>query len=197
MQNIQLTSADFAAAATSLGLEPAILQAVHEVETAGRDGFLEAGKPIILFEGHIFWYQLTLRGIHPEEYTEGNETILYPHWTKKYYKGLSYEYARLAKALRIHEEAALSAASWGMFQIMGFNYSLCGFSSVGNFVAAMCKSPKAQLEAFSRYLQSTHLTTPLRTHDWTAFARRYNGPAYQQNRYAEKIANAYMKFKVD
>lgn len=195
MQNIKLTDADFAATATVLGLETALLQAVHEVETSGRSGFLEPGKPIILFEGHIFWNQLTQRGIKPEQYTKGNENILYPQWTKKHYKGLSYEYARLAKALRIHEEAALASASWGMFQIMGFNYALCGFPTIGSFVTAMCKSAAAQLEAFSHYLQSTHLDTPLRTHDWHTFARRYNGPAYRLNHYAEKLANAYRKYK--
>ena len=44
-------------------------------------------------------------------------------WTKSHYKGDMGEYERLKKALAIHEKAAACSASWGLFQIMGFNYA--------------------------------------------------------------------------
>ena len=34
----------------------------------------------------------------------------------------------------------------------------------------------------------------LQKKDWKAFARLYNGPAYAQNRYDEKLCNAYSSF---
>lgn len=34
----------------------------------------------------------------------------------------------------------------------------------------------------------------LQAKDWAEFARRYNGPAYKENRYDEKLAKAYQKF---
>ena len=47
-------------------------------------------------------------------------------WTKSHYEGGMGEYERLKKALAIHEKAAACSASWGLFQIMGFNYAACG-----------------------------------------------------------------------
>ncbi|MBO7129833.1 MAG: DUF3380 domain-containing protein [Prevotella sp.] len=34
----------------------------------------------------------------------------------------------------------------------------------------------------------------LQKKDWKAFARLYNGPAYAQNRYDEKLSTAYSSF---
>ncbi|MCR5643911.1 MAG: N-acetylmuramidase family protein, partial [Prevotella sp.] len=36
--------------------------------------------------------------------------------------------------------------------------------------------------------------TALQKKDWKAFARLYNGPAYAQNRYDEKLSTAYSSF---
>ena len=123
---VSLTFEDFGAAAAALNLPPAAVQAVHRVETAGRSGFLAPGLPEILFEGHIFWQRLKRRGIEPAAWQEGNGDILYPRWTREHYEGGKAEYRRLARALRIHEEAALESTSWGMFQVMGFNHAACG-----------------------------------------------------------------------
>lgn len=62
--------------------------------------------------------------------------FLYPKWEKGHYKGGMGEYDRLEQARKIHPEAADSSASWGMFQIMGFNYAACGKKSVESFVVA-------------------------------------------------------------
>ena len=106
-----LKKEDFIRTARILGCEPAALQAVQKVETGGRGGFLVCGKPTILFEGHIFWPQLKKRGIDPNKYLPANEDILYPKWTKAWYKGGAGEWERLERAKAIHEEAALCSAS--------------------------------------------------------------------------------------
>ena len=64
------------------------------------------GRPIILFEGHIFWRELKKRGLDPERYVVGNENILYPSWRREHYYGGIREYERLEKAREIHKEAA-------------------------------------------------------------------------------------------
>ncbi len=64
----RLTEDDFRLAALLLDCETASLKSVQKVETAGRGGFLAAGKPQLLFEGHIFWRQLQLRKIDPAKY---------------------------------------------------------------------------------------------------------------------------------
>ncbi|MFV0362186.1 MAG: N-acetylmuramidase domain-containing protein [Suipraeoptans sp.] len=189
------TNIDFGEAAKVLNVEEAAIRAVHQVESGGRNGFLPDGRPIILFEGHIFWGQLRKFGIDPDKYVRGNEDILYPKWTKAFYKGGAAEHDRLKRAMDIDWQAALSSASWGMFQIMGFNYKLCGYSSVEEYVAAMESSQHSQFMAFVSFLQNTGMDTPLRKLDWAAFARQYNGPGYAQNNYDKKLAEAYHKFK--
>ncbi|HIX04170.1 MAG TPA: N-acetylmuramidase family protein [Candidatus Odoribacter faecigallinarum] len=194
MKTLRLTDCDFAAAAERLGTDVPSLRAVHEVETGSSNGFWAPGKPIILFEGHVFWKQLEQRGISPAPLAAGNESILYPRWTRRYYGTEREEYARLARALRIHEEAALMSASWGMFQIMGFNHKACGFASVHDFVRAMSQSPQAQLLAFVGFVEQRGLVPFLREHRWGDFARRYNGPGYVYNRYDLKLREAYERW---
>jgi len=130
---LRLTEEDFKRCAEILGVEVAAVKAVQEVETGGRGGFFAPGRPAILFEGHIFWSQLKKHGLNPEDYVKGNEDILYPKWTKSHYKGGIGEYERLKKALAIHEKAAACSASWGLFQIMGFNYAACGCKNLHGF----------------------------------------------------------------
>lgn len=109
--SLRLTDADFANAAGLLGVETAAIRAVLEVETGNKGGFLAPGKPTLLFEGHVFWSQLSKCGLAPADYQKGNEDILYPKWTKAYYKGGMGEYERLERARVIHREAADSSAS--------------------------------------------------------------------------------------
>lgn len=86
-QGTRLTRGDFELTARLIGCSTAALMAVKEVETGSQGGFLPSGKPVILFEGHIFWNQLKQRGIDPESCRAGHEDILYPSWSRKYYLG--------------------------------------------------------------------------------------------------------------
>lgn len=190
----KLTDEDFRLIAQLLDCEPAALKAVQEVETGGRGGFFAPGKPAILFEGHIFWSQLKKRGIDPAKYAAANGNILYPKWEKGHYKGGLGEYDRLEQARKIHREAADASASWGMFQIMGFNFAACGEKSVESFVAAMCESERKQLILSGRFIRQGGMLPALQNRNWADFAKRYNGPAYAQNKYDEKLAKAYAKY---
>jgi len=186
---------DFEKAANTLNVEVAAIRAVHQVESGGRSGFLPDGRPEILFEGHCFWGQLKLMGMNPESFRAGNEDILYPSWDQSFYKGKTGEYVRLNRASVINHEAALMSASWGMFQIMGFNHKLCGYDSVYKFCASMYLDSDHQLQAFVSFLLNTKLDVPLRELKWAEFARRYNGARYEENRYDKKLEEAYNQFK--
>lgn len=192
---MSLSEQDFQRAADCLGIEVATIKAVQEVESGGRGGFLPSGRPPILFEGHIFWRELKNGGIDPRSVQAGNEDIVYEKWTRSYYLGGEKEYHRLEKALKIHEEAALASASWGMFQIMGNNFAECGKRSVKDFVECMRRSEAEQLMLFVAYLEKRKLQEYLRNKDWAGFARRYNGPAYAENSYDRKLEAAYNKYK--
>jgi hypothetical protein len=186
-----LRDEDIQACAQEFGLEAILIKTVYTVESNG-SGFLKDGRPKILFEGHIFWKQLTDKGIPPEPYVQGNEDILYPKWTKQYYsRNPADEYKRLDKAIRIDREAACLSASWGLFQIMGMNYKAAAFASVDAFVAAQQESAYGQLRAFLHFIRSNKMLDLLRQQDWEAFARHYNGPGYKENNYDIKLKNTY------
>lgn len=190
-----LTNEDYRQAGELLNLEPAMVRAVVEVETGGRGGFVEEGKPVILFEGHVFFRRLKLYGLTPSDYMRGNEDILHLEWTRRHYRGGVKEYERLERAKKINREAAMESASWGVFQIMGFNYGLCGCESVEDFVRKMSESAVSQLLLWVEYLKQTGLAKCLQFKKWGLFALRYNGSAYRVNKYDEKLKRAYLKFK--
>lgn len=189
-----ITENQFSKSAEDLGVEPAVIKAVAEVESNG-EGFLKDGRPKILFEPHIFWKQLRQRNIRPEGHTAGNEDILYPIWKSGKYGPVSKQHDRLNRATRINREAALSSASWGKFQIMGFNCKRCDCTDVENFVNRMSMSEDEHLSIFVCYIKSTFLDDELRARDWKAFARAYNGAFYWKNSYDKKLQAAYLKYK--
>lgn len=191
----RLKQVDFTRAANALNVEVAAIKAVQEVETGGRGGFFAPKKPAILFEGHIFWNQLKKVGKDPEGLIKGNENIIYPKWSKSHYAGGIREYDRLDKAIKIDEAAAKKSTSWGLFQIMGFNYEICGCKNVDEFVSYMTENEGKQLDLFVKFLQGNGWDKYLQALDWKEFARHYNGPAYAKNKYDELLKKAYLKYR--
>jgi hypothetical protein len=190
----KLTDADYEAAAKLLKTEVAAIKAVAEVESSG-DGFLTDGRVKILFEGHQF-YKFT-KGA----YATSHPTICYKKWTSKFYtKGPNAdvrgagELARLAEAMALNKKAALLSASYGKFQIMGFNFAIAGFVTVEDFYKAMQVSEAEHLTAFCNYIKGNAIDDELRNHNWAGFALRYNGAGYKVNQYDTKLAKAYKKY---
>lgn len=183
--------------ATRLGLEPALLKSVQLVEAAGRDGFLADGRPQILFEGHIMYKEVHKK--FPDRdlayLCKRYSTIFFPKWDKSKYLGGVHEYKRLELAKEIDEECALKSASWGMFQIMGFNHKICGCQDVYDFVHKVSESHEKQLELMYYFMHNSGCLKNLKEKDWAGFAKKYNGPGYAQNAYDQKLRNAYENFK--
>lgn len=185
----KLTEQDFIDAAQILGVEVAAVKAVTEVESTG-SGFLNTGEPKILFERHWMYKLLRRKGIQPPV---GSPVA---QMKSGGYKGGAAEHIRLQDAVRLDRECALQAASWGLFQIMGFHWQGLDYSSVQDFVNHMYKSERDQLNAFIRFIQKdTRMHTAMKTHDWALFAKAYNGPAYAKNAYDVKMKAAYEKFR--
>lgn len=180
----RLTPADIDAAADRLHAPRENVQAVLVVETGGAGGFLPDWRPRILFEAHLF-----------ARFTGGRFTARFPSisapaWDRTLYKGGAREYERLNLAAELDEAAARMAASWGLFQVLGQNFGMCGFSSVHAFVAAMKRGERAHLDAFLAFCEATGCADELARGDWAGFARIYNGPGYAANRYDVKLASA-------
>lgn len=191
-----LSKDQFKTEAEQLGCETEAVMAVASVESDG-NGFRKDGKPVILFEGHIFWRELEKAGIDPAPLQKGNEDILYPKWdlaTVRPFYNMD-QYKRLDKAKLIDVNAALKSASWGAFQIMGNEYAAAGFNSVSDFVVAQ-QNEMSQLQGFSNFIKNNPaLHKSLQLKDWTGFAKAYNGKGYQANHYDTRLAAAYQKFK--
>lgn len=184
MSKPRLTDDDFCQAARELGVSVAHVKAVAEVESRG-SGFLPSGEPVILFERHIF-HRLT-----GGKFSRQHPDISNP--SPGGYGASSRQHQRLQKAVALDREAALQSASWGLFQVMGFNWKLVGYKDLQEFINAAYRSEGDHLDMLVGYIQATGLDKALRNNDWHAFARGYNGPGYMRNRYHEKLAAAYKK----
>lgn len=158
----------------------------------GPGGFIDGVRlPKILFEAHLF-----------SRYTGGrfdksNPRISAPTWDRTLYVGGQGEYARLHEAMLIDPEAALKAASWAMFQILGANYKAAGFPDVHAYVDAMKRGEREQLMAFVNFIRNTpgllakyrKISADPKTCE--PFCAGYNGPAYRANSYHTKTAAAF------
>lgn len=183
--------------ADELQVEPAALKAVYEVESKG-DGFLPNGKCIILYEGHIFYrlYEKAYGTTKVRQIAQQYPSIVYSGWTKQHYLGGAREHQRLDMAKRIHPEIALQSASWGLFQIMGFNYTYADYTNVTQFADAMSRSEHEQFYMGTAFIRgNARMLQALRNKDWHTFARLYNGPGYAANNYHTKLAASYAKNK--
>jgi hypothetical protein len=183
----KLTEQDYQHGARELECDVPAIKAVVEVESSG-DGFLPTGEPVILFEAHIF-----------DRLTQGRFRKSHPHlssarWVRKLYGPTGqYQHKRLAEAVALDRNAALQSASYGKFQVMGFNWKVCGYSSLQSFINAMYRSEKDHLQAFIGYVKGRNLDDELRRKDWAGFAFGYNGSGYSANKYDIKLAKAYQK----
>ena len=169
-----------------LGVGAAELWTVLSVETHGF-GFLPDRRPAILFERHIFSKQTGGR-------FDSNPAI--SSTTPGGYLGGALEYDRLAQAIALDAHAALMSASWGIGQVMGFNFAAAGFATVEAMVAAMVQSEDSQLQGMAAFVKSKALNRSLVAHDWASFARGYNGPAFADNHYDTKLAGFFQKYSV-
>ena len=183
--------------AKRLDVEVAALRAILEKESSG-SGFNADGTPKILYERHIMYQRLTEHfDLATAKYwATGRSDLVY---SKGYgaggYGNYSEQPKKLEAAAKIDRTSALESCSWGIAQIMGYHWKLCGFSSVQQFVNAMYKSEDSQFEVFVKFLEGSGIVPYLKKLDWANVALRYNGKNYKQNNYDVDLKRYYLKFK--
>ncbi|WP_338491282.1 N-acetylmuramidase family protein [Pseudomonas trivialis] len=194
--NVTLNEADFkqAALALSNGIEVNIIKAFAIVESGGRSGFGPEKFPVLAYERHIF-----------HKYTQKKYDSTHPNLSAPYMakadtqwrinnKDQATAWQTLRAAYSLDQKAALMSASYGMFQIMGFNFAACGFKDVFDFVAAMKLNAGQQLNAFVGFCsKNAALVKAMKTRDYVGMARNYNGPQYGD--YDQRIKKAYEKLQ--
>jgi N-acetylmuramidase len=185
-----LKRSDYEAAASRLGCEWEALAAVSQVESGSMGGFGPDGRPIILYEPHIF----SKHSAHA--YDASHPAISSLHWNQALYKPTQAErYQQLAEAYALNQDAALQACSWGRFQILGENYTDVSGANPHTYVSLMARDEAGQLQAFEAYIRAKGLADELRNQQWAQFAQRYNGPSYAQHNYDGRMAQAYAQLK--
>lgn len=179
-----LSNDGFLALAGALAVKAPEIWAVLAVETSGC-GFLADRRPKILFERHVF-HKLT-----GGRFDDGDISDKSPGG---YGAGGAHQYDRLARALAKDRTAALQSASWGVGQVLGTNFKAAGFTDVETMVSAMSDSEDAQLAGMASFIRSKKLDAALQAHDWTAFARGYNGKNFAKNQYDTRLRGEFQKF---
>ncbi|MDE5843374.1 MAG: N-acetylmuramidase family protein [Muribaculaceae bacterium] len=184
----RLSDSDFEKVARQLNVEIAAIKAVVLIEAgAEMQGFWAPGVPVINFDRSMYnRYAASAtdkKGAKGEKVPSGLKGYALSEWTQ------------LINARKNNAQGANMGTFWGMFQIGGFNYKLCGCKSVDEFVRLMSYSEFEQLELFAAFLLNTGYVKDLQSRNWAAFARKYNGPNYARRGYHTKMANAYAKFK--
>jgi hypothetical protein len=170
--------------ASALGLPE--LWAVLSVETSGC-GYLSDRRPKILFERHVF-SRLTGHEFDADDPDVSQATA------GGYGSPGANQYDRLNAAMQLDRTAALKSTSWGLGQIMGENFDAAGFARLDDMVAAMVTSEDGQLRAMIGFMKTMKVIDPLQAHEWTGFARRYNGPNYAANNYDGLLQHFYSRY---
>lgn len=184
----ELTEADFKLVAKELGVEIAVIKAVVLIEAGTQmKGFWAPGVPVINFDKTMYSRfrskVSSAAGAKGEKVPEGLTGYALREWTQ------------LINARKVNAQGANMGTFWGMFQIGGFNYKLCGCETVDEFVRRMADSELSQLELFAAFIIKGGMADDLRKKNWAGFARKYNGASYAKRGYHTKMAAAYEKFK--
>jgi len=187
---LTLSGEDFARAADMLGCDEAAIRAVSFVEARGQ-GFDAKKRPVILPERHVFYRCLSGEA----RQRAVNQGLAYSSWQPGRYPATQDgRYELLGRMMAIDEEAGLKAASWGLGQVLGENHRVCGFATARDLVEKCLESEGGQLVVMAGFIAGNNLARHLRSKNWAAFARAYNGPAFAKNQYDVKLARAYERF---
>ncbi len=182
-----LTEEDFQIVAKELGVEVAAIKAVVRIEAGEKlQGFWAPGVPVVNYAQSLFnKYKGKGKGrkLKDAKVPSGLSGYALKEWTS------------LTNARKINADAADMGSYWGMFQIGGYNYKLCGCNSVEEMVEKICDSEFSQLEMFAVFIRNSGMLDSLQKKDWTAFARKYNGPSYAKRGYHTRMAKEYANFK--
>lgn len=229
-QGGEIAETDWEKAAKYVECEIAVLKAFAEVESGGRSSFWRLNKgdgahiPAVLYERHYF------SDVTKKKYDKEHPDLSWPVGYRKkarlgendkemssgkvgagdIYSDYASAYLRLINAYRLDSTAALKSCSWGKFQIMGQNYSLCGARNINVFVEKMCASELEQIKLVTEFIRNKprawknakntalgreiSLWDAVKTKNWAAIAFNYNGPSYKTYNYDTKMKAAYEKY---
>lgn len=184
-----LAEAQIAAVAAEYGVPAEHVGAICDVEASGRGFDVFTRLPIIRFEPHIF------RKLTAGRYDKVAPEVSHAYKARPCPVAQSDRWGQLITAVRLDPESALQSASWGLFQVMGFNHRLCGYENVFTFTQALAAGEKWQLFAAMKFIRAKGILDALKFGRWEEVERVYNGDGYAGNPYDKKLAAAAARRK--
>lgn len=174
--------------AARIGVDYPVLRAVVEAESSGK-AFAPDGKIVLRFEPHVFarltaQKKLGLKGRPTPEQTRANGAIVLLPGMKEATStdarnrtgGQASEWEAYGRASAIDHELAAQSASWGLGQIMGFNFKATGHANAVAMVAAFSASAENQIKGMVNFINSNkNMVAALKSKDLPAFVAIYNG----------------------
>lgn len=145
----------FTHAAWLLGCRVETIKAFAQVEAGPHGAFLNdlpGEPPTILFERHKFYRHTNKKySVYPVEIKGVRYNLSSP--LPGGYGPVSIQHDKLDAAVKLNRDAALKSCSWGLFQIMGENYEMCGYPTIQRFVTAIYRSVDDHLKAFVQFIR--------------------------------------------
>jgi hypothetical protein len=177
-----ITADELKKLAERLGCTVKQLAAVASVESSG-GGFDKLGRSKILYERHIF-HRLTNGKFSPSTFSQR--------------QGGGYSessWAKLGLAVAADVEAAFASCSWGKFQVMGMHWEALDYPSALEMAYSTVGGEAAHYDMLVRFIEHNNMKDEIQAlsanpEDNRAFARQYNGSAYEKFQYHVKLANA-------
>lgn len=182
------------------GVDPIMVLALMDNESR-ESGFLPNTRATVLFERHKFREYL-MKVKTPGEVkrlqAQRPDLIGGPYVAKggsvNGYIGGERGWGRVDDAMRIDLESAIQACSWGLGQVMGFNWRLVGAESVMDFFTKMMTNEYEQFKLMLGFIvNQPHLVRAFNRKDYTTIAVTYNGRNHAQNRYVPRLEAAYAR----
>lgn len=193
------------ALSSQIQIDPGVAIAVFAIESGGR-GFGTDGRMLIRFENHIFheyWgknnqakYNQYFRFDNNQKWTGHQFRKGSGGWQDVHVRQQSREWEAFELANQLSSTAAKLSISMGAPQIMGFNYSLVGFSSVQEMFDTFSKGDREQILAFFQFVKGkdNRKIDALQKKDYATFAKFYNGTG-QAQKYGGLIQDVYETFR--
>lgn len=186
-----LKTQDYQDLAKEFGLSVPLIRTVISVESSG-NGFLikepSPARPKVRLESH-WLYQLSAKPI-----SKTRPDLSSKAWKPELVLGGSKEWNRLLDAMAFDSIAAIKSCSWGLGQVMGFNFQAAGCSTINQFVRENFAGEYWQARHMMNFIENNHILDELQRKDWEGFAYRYNGEGFRVNNYHGKLAAAYKRF---
>lgn len=187
---MKITNSEIELLASEFGVDYAVVKSIILTESSG-SGFTELGIKI-QFEPGVF------KKLRRSQKPIGT-------WIRNGVERQKEEWAAYESACLEDKYNAIMSTSWGMGQVMGFNFKAAGYSSPEEMVADFKLGELNQCRGMMNFCKSCGVidlaklipASKDRMKIWAKIARIYNGPGYGKNKYDQVLENNYLIAKKD